>query len=89
MVSLLGYSVISLSETLQDVSVIRYGSLEPFPGLGPFALGVIFFLLAEVWLLMVGQTLKRGGEKNAIRMSLIAVSAVGYPVWAVWLARRI
>jgi len=87
-VSLLGYSVISLSETLQDVSVIRYGSLEPFPGLGPFALGVIFFLLAEVWLLMVGQTLKRR-EKNAIRMSLIAVTAVGYPVWAVWLARRI
>ena len=88
MVSLLGYSVISLSETLQDVSVIRYGSLEPFPGLGPFALGVIFFLLAEVWLLMVGQTLKRR-EKNAIRMSLIAVTAVGYPVWAVGLARRI
>ena len=88
-VSLLGYSLIPLSETLQEVSVIRYGSLEPFPGLGPFALGVVFFFLVEVWLLMVGLTLKRGGEKNAIRMSLIAVTAVGYPVWAGWLARRI
>ncbi len=85
----LGYSVISLSETLQDVSVIRYGSLEPIPGLGPFALGVVFYLLADVWLLMVGLTLKRGAEKHAIRMSLIAVTAIGYPLWAVWLARRI
>lgn len=89
LVSLLGYSIISLSETLQDVSVIRYGSLEPIQGLGPFALGVVFFIVLEVWLLMMGRMLKKGGEKNAVPMSLIAVTAIGYPVWAVWLARRI
>lgn len=88
-VSLLGYSIVSFSDTLQDVAVIKYGSLEPFPGLGPFALGVVFFILAEIWLLLVGRTLKKGGEKNAVRMSLIAITAVGYPAWAVWLARRI
>lgn len=88
-VSLLGFSLISFLETLRDVSAIRYGSLEPFPGLGPFALGVVFYILVEVWLLMLGFTLKRGGEKNAIRVSLVAITVVGYPVWAVWLARRI
>ena len=80
--------MISFLETAKNVGIITFGQLEPFPGLGPFALGVLLFPLFTVWLLMLGAVLKGHGVKKAIKMSLIAMTAVGYPVWAVWLARQ-
>jgi hypothetical protein len=86
--TVLGFSIISFLETAKDVGLISFGSLEPFPGLGPFALAVLFFPLFEIWLFALGVVLKGIGVKNAIKMSVIAITSVGYPIWAVWLARQ-
>src|SRR5712692_1134634 len=58
LVSLPGYSAVSFLEVAQEVGLLSLRSLEPIPGLGPLALGVVFFALFEVWLLMLGALLK-------------------------------
>ncbi len=57
--------------------------------LGPLALQGVFFLMFEIWLLMLGSALRQGGLANSLGMSLLAVTLVGYPVWAIWLAGKV
>ena len=87
-IGVLGFSTVSFVETAKDVGLITLGPLEPLPGLGPFALGAVFFPLFDLWPLLLGAVLKRGGVNGAMKMGAIAATAIGYPLWAVWMARR-
>jgi len=87
-VSIPGFSILSFLQSAQGAGLISFRSIQPIPGLGPFALGVLFFLLFEIWLLMFGVVLKRSGVKNAIKVSLVSMTGLAFPVWPFWLARQ-
>jgi hypothetical protein len=57
--------------------------------LGLLVLQGVFFLLFESWLVLIGFTIKQAGIVNSIGMSLTAVTIVGYPAWAIWLAGKV
>jgi hypothetical protein len=49
---------------------------------------VIAFLVLVVWLVMTGYLETRSGSlPHGLRMSLLAVTYVGYPIWAFWVGR--
>jgi hypothetical protein len=41
------------------------------------------------WLPMAGRRLERAGLKGAWKRGLLAMTILGYPVFAVWLAKRL
>ena len=87
-VSLVGLSAASFLLTAQEIGLISLQSSGQVLALGPLALQAVFFLSFEIWLLMLGAALKSAGIANAMKMSLIAITTVGYPIWVVWLARQ-
>ncbi len=84
-----GMAVTSLLIAAEGLVAIGGGSISP-PGMPYAFLGIssVFFLMVEVWLPMAGRRLERAGFKGAWKLSLLALTQVGYPVFAVWLARR-
>lgn len=84
-----GLAVSSLLVAAEGLAAMAGGSISP-PGM-PYAflsISSVFFLLTEAWLPMAGRRLQRAGLTGAWKLSLLALTGVGFPVFAVWLARR-
>jgi hypothetical protein len=94
LVSLPGSSIASFLLTAWEVASgtwSHFGSLTPpQPGLQQFlfALQIVFFLLITIWFPMFGTVMKGAGIANSLKMSLVTLIPLGYPIWAVWLARQ-
>jgi hypothetical protein len=70
---------------LQSLLVIEALTFEE--EIGPV---LIAFLFLVVWLVMTGYLGSRSGAlPHGLRMGLLAVTYVGYPIWAFWLGRRL
>ena len=81
-------AVVGSLEVLQAYRLVRFD--EPYRGLGPFGAGIIDFVAITVWLLMTGYLMvTRGRLPHGIVMSIIAATWIGYPIWAIWLGRRL
>ncbi len=90
LISIVGFMVSALTVTLEDFGILTLGSLEPYPGLGPLGLGVLFFVAIDVWILQIGYLTRGVGRvPKGVLMSLIGITGIGYPLWAVWLGRKI
>ena len=51
---------------------------------------LVAFLVLVVWLVMTGYLGSRSGAlPRGLRMGLLAVTYVGYPIWAFWLGRHL
>lgn len=50
----------------------------------------IAFVVFDVWLFVVGWVGRRSGLlPGGVRMALVGATYVGYPLWALWVARRL
>jgi hypothetical protein len=69
----------------------RFGVLTPAqPGLQEFlfVLQFLFLIPILIWFPLLGTVMKRAGIANALKMSLVTLIPLGYPVWTVWLTRQ-
>lgn len=70
---------------LQSLLVVEALTFEE--AIGPV---LIAFLVLVVWLVMTGYLGSSSGAlPHGVRMGLLAVTYVGYPIWAFWLARHL
>ena len=85
-----GMGVTSLLVAAEGITAMGGGSISP-PGMPYAYLGIqsAFFLATLAWLPMAGRRLERGGVKGAWKWSLLTLTLIGYPVFAVWLSRRL
>jgi hypothetical protein len=68
-------------------SMLVLGALTFAEEIGP-VLGAFLFL--AVWFVMTGYLGSRSGVlPRGVRMSLLAVTYVAYPIWAIWLGRHL
>jgi hypothetical protein len=42
----------------------------------------------DVWLLALGRMLKKKGAGGAVKVAIVGITFLGYPIWAFWMARR-
>jgi len=83
--SILGLASIVAIVVLQGLLVLVVMSFEEQVGLVSIAL-----LGLGIWFLLVGSLGSRAGSlPRGVRMGLLAATYVGYPVWAIWLGRRL
>ena len=70
---------------LQSLLVVEALTFEE--EIGPV---LVAFLVLVVWLVMTGYLGSRSGAlPHGLRMGLLAVTYVGYPIWAFWLGRHL
>jgi hypothetical protein len=84
-----GFAVTSLLVAAEGLAAMAGASIS-LPGV-PYAflaISSLFFLMTEAWLPMAGRRLERAGLKGAWRLSLLALTGVGFPVFAAWLAKH-
>jgi hypothetical protein len=74
-VGILGLSIFSFLEAFGPISVLFVQFL--------------FFIIFDIWFLLLGAVLKGTGMRSAMKMSLVAMTSLAYPVWAFWLARQV
>ena len=68
-------------------SLLVLGALTFQEEVGPV---LIAFLFLVVWLVLTGYLGTSSGTlPHGLRMGLLAVTYVGYPIWAFWLGRRL
>ena len=68
-------------------SLLLVGALTFQEEVGPV---LIAFLGLVVWLVMIGYLGSSSGVlPHGVRMGLLAVTYVGYPIWAIWLGRHL
>ncbi len=68
-------------------SLLVLGALTFQEEVGPV---LIAFLFLVVWLVLTGYLGSSSGTlPHGLRMGLLAVTYVGYPIWAFWLGRRL
>jgi hypothetical protein len=68
-------------------SLLVLGALTFQEEVGPV---LIAFLFLVVWLVLTGYVGSSSGAlTHGLRMGLLAVTYVGYPIWAFWLGRRL
>jgi hypothetical protein len=88
LVGTLGFSLVSFLQVAVDFRLIDFGRLEPVPGLGPLLLAVLLIPVFDVWLLALGRMLKKRGAGDAVKVAVVGITFLGYPIWAFWMARR-
>jgi hypothetical protein len=68
-------------------SLLVLGALTFAQEIGPV---LVAFLFLAVWFVMTGYLGSRSGVlSRGFRMGLLAVTYVGYPIWAFWLGRHL
>lgn len=68
-------------------SLLVLGALTFQEEIGPVLIAFIFLV---VWLVLTGYLGSSSGTlPHGLRMGLLAVTYVGYPIWAFWLGRRL
>jgi hypothetical protein len=82
--------VIGLGANLAIValqSLLVLGTLAFQQQIGPV---LVAFLFLVMWFVMTGYLGRSSGLlRSGVRMSLFAVTYVGYPIWAIWVGRHL
>ncbi len=81
-IGVLGAAVASFVLTAEGLGLIGFSPLR-------LLLQFFFSFIFGAWFLMFGIVLKASGIKHSIRMSLLGMTLVAYPIWAIWLARQV
>jgi hypothetical protein len=42
----------------------------------------------DVFLLALGRVLKKKGAGGGVKMAVVGITSLGYPIWALWTAQR-